>query len=199
MRHPGIDKKKSFSLISFFHLTIGISGIVFFVTIDFFKASIPNFGINQLAGFAISTIIALSGLRKFGVLKERLWDSFLLMAYLAGILFMGLRFKYNVLETSNNMLLDLSFSYLDVVINILGFFILGYLMISYFLSSDRKLKKGTLPFLSIVICIGISFFIEVSQYYIPGRSSSLLDILYNGIGAFGGVIYFLLEKKTLSQ
>jgi len=73
MRHPGIYKKKQFSLFSFFLLFIGISGMIFAVTIDFFKASMPNFGINQLAGFVISTIIALAGLRKIAVLKARIW------------------------------------------------------------------------------------------------------------------------------
>ena len=195
MQNSGIYKKKPFSLVSLFLLFIGISGMIFFVTIDFFKASAPNFGINQLAGFVISTIIALAGLRKITVLKARIWDGLLLLFYLAGILFMGLRSNNHGLTKSSGMLHDLSFSFSDVAINILGFIPLGYLMMSYFLSSDRKQKKVPVIFLSITACIGISFIIELSQYYLPGRSSSLSDLLFNALGAFGGIIYYLLEKR----
>jgi len=195
MRHPGVYKKKQFSLVSFFLLFIGITGMIFAVTIDFFKASVPNFGINQLAGFVISTIIALAGLRKIGVLKARRWDGLLLLVYLAGILFMGLKFENHGLTKSSSMLHDLRFSFSDVAVNILGFIPLGYLMVSYFFSSDRKQKKVHVICLSITACIVISFIIELSQYYIPGRSSSLVDLLFNGLGAFGGIIYYLLEKR----
>ncbi|MFC1535295.1 VanZ family protein [Thermodesulfobacteriota bacterium] len=93
------------------------------------------------------------------------------------------------------MLQDLSFSFSDVTINILGFIPLGYLMMSYFLSSDRIQKKIPVICLIIAACIGISLLIELSQYYLPGRSSSLLDLLFNGLGAFGGIIYYLFEKR----
>jgi polyferredoxin len=195
MQNSGIYKKKQFSLFSLFLLFIGISGMIFAVTIDFFKASAPNFGINQLAGFVISTIIALAGLRKIAVLKARIWDGLLLLVYLAGILFMGLRSHKHGLTKSSGILHDLSFYFSDVAINILGFIPLGYLMMSYFLSSGRKQKKVPVICLSITACIGISFIIELSQYYLPGRSSSLSDLLFNGLGAFGGIIYYLLEKR----
>ena len=196
MRHFGIYKKKQFSLFSLFLLFIGITGMIFAITIDFFKASIANFGINQLAGFVISTIIALAGLRKIAVLKARMWDGLLLLVYLAGIFFMGLRSQNHCLTKSSGMLHDLNFSFSDVAINILGFIPLGYLMMSYFLSNDRKQKKVPVICLSITACIGISFIIELSQYYLPGRSSSLSDLLFNGLGAFGGIIYCLLEKRS---
>ena len=202
MRHPGrhpiIYKNKKFSLFSLLLLFIGISGMIFAATIDFFKASGPNFGINQLAGFVISTIIALAGLRKIAVLKARIWDGLLLLVYLVGILFMGLRSKHHGLAKPSGMLDDLSFSFYDAAINILGFIPLGYLMMSYLLSSDRKQKMVPVICLSIIACISISLIIELSQYYIPGRTSSLSDLLFNGLGAFGGIIYYLLEKRLLS-
>jgi len=195
MRHLGIYKRKQFSLFSLFLLFLGISGMIFAVTIDFFKASVPHFGIYQLAGFVISTIIALAGLRKIAVLKARIWDGLLFLIYLAGILFMGLRSGNHGLTKSSGMLNDLSLSFSDVVINILGFIPLGYLMMSYFLSSDRKQKMVPVICVSIIACISISLIIELSQYYIPGRSSSLSDLLFNGLGAFGGIVYYLLEKR----
>ena len=195
MRYSGIYKKKQFSLFSLFLLFIGISGMIFAVTFDFFKASVPNFGINQLAGFVVSAIIALAGLRKIALLRARIWDGLLFLVYLAGILFMGLRSTNQGLNRSSGMLQVLNFSFSDVAINILGFIPLGYLMMSYFLSSDRIQKKIPVICLTIATCIGISLLIELSQYYLPGRSSSLLDLLFNGLGAFGGIIYYLLEKR----
>lgn len=195
MRYSGIYKEKRFSLFSLFLLFIGISGMIFAVTFDFFKASVPNFGINQLAGFAVSAIIALAGLRKIALLRARIWDGLLFLVYLAGILFMGLRSKNHEFNGSSGMLQDLSFSFSDVAINILGFIPLGYLMMSFFLSSDRIQKKIPVVCLTISTCIGISLLIELSQYYLPSRSSSLSDLLFNGLGAFGGIIYYLLEKR----
>jgi len=195
MRHHSFYKNKNFSLFSLILLFIGISGMIFAGTIDFFKASAPNFGINQLAGFVISTIIALAGLRKIAVLKARIWDGLLLLVYLAGILFMGLRPVNNGLTNSSGMLYGLKFSFSDAAINILGFIPLGYLLMSYFFSSDRIQKKVPVICLSIAACIGISLIIELSQYYVPGRSPSLLDLLFNGLGAFGGIIYYFLEKR----
>ncbi|RLB77875.1 MAG: hypothetical protein DRH24_15435 [Deltaproteobacteria bacterium] len=121
MRHSGIYKKKKCSLFSLLLLFIGISGMIFVVTFDFFKASVPNFGINQLAGFVVSAIIALAGLRRIALLRARIWDGLLLLIYLAGIVFMGLRFNNHGLNRSSGMLHDLSFSFSDVAINILGF------------------------------------------------------------------------------
>ena len=195
MRYFGIDEKKQFPFFSLFLLFIGISGMIFALTFDFFKTSVPNFGINQLAGFVVSAIITLAGLRKIGFLRAKIWDGLLFLAYLAGILFMGLRSKNYGFNGSSGMLQGLSFSFSDIAINFLGFIPLGYLMMSYFLSSDRIQKKIPVICITIATCIGISLLIELSQYYLPGRSSSLLDLLFNGLGAFGGIIYYLLEKR----
>ena len=196
MRYSVIYKNKQFSVFSLFLFFIGISGMIFALTFDFFKASVPNFGINQLAGFAVSSIIALAGLRKLEFLKARIWDGLLLLVYLSGILFMGLSSLNHGLHRSSGMLQSMSFSFSDVAINILGFIPLGYLMISYFLSRNRIQKKIPVSCLAIAACIGISLLIELFQYYIPGRTSSLVDLLFNGLGAFGGVIYYLLEKRV---
>ena len=193
MRYSGISKKKQLSVFSLFILFIGISGMIFFVTFDFFKASAPNFGISQLAGFVVSAILTLAELRKIEVLRARIWDGFLLLVYLAGILFMGLRSVSQDVYWPTGMLQGLSFSFSDVAINILGFIPLGYLIMSYFLPRDRIQKKTSVSYLALAICIGISLLIELSQYYIPGRTSSLSDVLFNGLGAFGGIIFYLLE------
>ncbi len=128
MRYSGNYKKKQFSFFSLFLLFIGISGMIFAITFDLFKANRPDFGINQSAGFVVSAIIALAGLRTIKLLKARIWDGLLLLVYLAGILFMGLRSKGHGLSRSSGMLQGLSLSFSDVAINVLGFIPLSYMM-----------------------------------------------------------------------
>ena len=189
------NNRKKFSSSNLSLLIAGISGMILSATFDLFKAGDPNFGIHQLAGFVVSAIIAAAGLQKISLLKTRIWGSFLLMVYLAGILFMGLRpGKYRV-HTSRGMLQDMGFFFPDVVINFFGFIPLGYLMISYFLSSHHIKKEGHLICLTIAVCISISLLIELLQYYIPGRSSSPIDLLFNGFGAFVGITYYLFENR----
>lgn len=195
MRYFGINEKKRFSIFSIFLLLIGVSGMIFTLISDFFKHSVPSFGINQLAGFVVSSVIALAGLRKILLLRAKIWNGLLLFVYLSGIFFMGLRSRAHGFNASRGMLRDLGFSFSDAAINILGFMPLGYLMLSYFLSDDSKQKKIPAVYLTVAICIGISLIIELSQYYVPGRSSSLLDILFNGLGAFIGIGYGLLEQR----
>jgi hypothetical protein len=199
MRYFGINEKNQFSFFGLFLLFIGIGGMIFSLAFDFFRAGVPNFGINQLAGFVVSTIIALAGLRKIELLRAKIWDGLLFLVYLAGLLFMGLRPEEHGFNGSSGMLQDFGISFSDVAINILGFIPLGYLMMSYLFSINRIQKKISAFFLTIAACIGISLIIESLQYYLPGRSSSLVDVLFNGLGALGGVIYCLLEKKIITQ
>ena len=169
--------------------------MIFDVTFDFFKTGVPNFGINQLAGFIVSTMLVLMGLRKIEPLRSRNWDRLLLLIYLAGILFMGLRPINRGFNELHSMLQVGRDPFSDVAENILGFFPLGYLIMLYFFSIDRIQKKIPVVFLSIATCIGISLLIESSQYYIPGRDSSLMDVLTNGLGAFAGTIFCFFEKR----
>jgi hypothetical protein len=195
MRYLEINEKERYSIFGIFHLLIGVSGMIFTLIFDFYKSSVPSFGISQLAGFVVSSVIAIAGLRKILLLRAKIWDGLLLLVYLSGIFFMGLRSTGHRFNESRGMLQNSGFSFSDAAINILGFIPLGYLMISYFLSNDSTQKKIPVVCLTLAICIGISLLIELSQYYVPGRSSSLLDLLFNGLGAFIGIIYCLLEQR----
>ena len=195
MRSPGVHPKKQFPLSGRLLLLVGVSSMMFALTYDFFTARMPNFGMTQLAGLVVGAITALAGLRTMLSLRARTWDGLLVLVYLTGILFMGLRHQHHGLHRSSGMLHNLSFSFSDVTINVLGFIPLGYLMMSYLLSSDRTPKKVPVICLAISACIGVSLLIELSQSYLPGRTSSVVDLMSNGVGATGGVAFCLLEKK----
>ena len=91
------------------------------------------------------------------------------------------------------MLQNFGLSFSDVTINIVGFVPLGYLMMSYFLSRDRTPTKIPLIGLTVTACIAVSLLIELSQYYLPGRTSSLVDLICNGLGAIAGIFVCLFE------
>ncbi len=167
------------------------------VSFDFFRAGEPYFGMKQLAGFVVSAIIAMVGMRKIALLRSRIFDKLFLLVYLAGIFFMGLRHHHHKdhwPNSSSSMLQDHGLSFSDVFINIFGFVPLGYLMISFFLSGDRRHKKINFIIVTIAACLGVSLLIELSQYYLPGRVSSLPDVMFNGLVAFGCFLFYLLEN-----
>jgi hypothetical protein len=184
------------SVSRFFLLGIGIGFMIFIVSFDVFRRGPSHFGMDQFAAFVVSGIVALAGLRKLVSSKARRWDGILLLIYIAGILFMGLN-PHGHHFYGSHILLSESWPppVKDVVINILGFFPLSYLMMSFFLPDNRLDRQVFVTGAVLASGICISLLIELLQYYIPGRTSSLFDIIANGIGTFIGVGYYLFEKR----
>jgi glycopeptide antibiotics resistance protein len=194
MKHFEDRKQTQIKVPSFFLLGIGIGFMIFIVFFDYFHSGPAQFGKMQFSALVVSAIVILAGLRKLTLLKARFWDGLLLFIYFSGILFMGLKAGSN--HSGSDGLLRVFWPPLkDLVINILGFFPLSYLMMSFFLSDKRvdKLKFVAGMIMTSGICISLT--IEILQYYIPGRSSSFFDVLANGFGMFIGVSYYLLEKN----
>lgn len=86
---------------------------------------------------------------------------------------------------------NLSF-FVDVVLNIIGFIPVGAVM--YYWSLKSGTLAGRYEVLSIVACcFFFSLSIEVAQVWLPHRHSSFLDLVFNTLGAWMGVM--LLEKN----
>jgi hypothetical protein len=77
----------------------------------------------------------------------------------------------------------------DLVINLLGFIPLGFILSATFIHLGGTLKKRAL-FITVALCFVISLVIEVSQGWIPSRSSQILDLILNTGGALIGVIMY---------
>ena len=69
--------------------------------------------------------------------------------------------------------------------HIITYFILGYLMISL-LKEFRLIDKRTFIF-AIILCILYSISDEVHQYFVPGRSAGVIDVVIDTVGAGLGV------------
>jgi VanZ family protein len=68
---------------------------------------------------------------------------------------------------------------LDNVMNVLLFAPLGMALIF----------QGVKPWLALVLCAGLSFSVEVLQFWIPGRDSDLSDVIQNTLGGAAGICY----------
>ncbi|MBN2160887.1 MAG: VanZ family protein [Spirochaetes bacterium] len=79
--------------------------------------------------------------------------------------------------------------YYDILINILGFVILGFFLITL-IASYTGISSVKYTLLSILIGAGMSFAIELVQVFMPARTSSITDLLCNTIGTVIGVLIF---------
>ncbi|MDM7987070.1 MAG: VanZ family protein [Smithella sp.] len=76
--------------------------------------------------------------------------------------------------------------YYDIIINILGFIPLGMLILAFFISRN---KTGYFYYaVTIVIGVTASLTIELTQAFMPARSSSTTDLLCNALGTAVGVL-----------
>lgn len=75
----------------------------------------------------------------------------------------------------------------DFINNLLGFIPLGFILCALFIQSGGIFRKKAILF-SVVSCFLVSLGIEVTQAWIPSRSSQVLDLMLNTIGAFIGTI-----------
>lgn len=73
---------------------------------------------------------------------------------------------------------------LDIVINYFGFVPLGFVLASFF-----RLNSFRLHWMFVILPIFIvSFMIEVSQFWMPARYSSYIDVLANTLGGATGIL-----------
>ena len=185
--------------IIYLPLVIGGAGLVFFGIHPFVNGYMWGERLTQIAGLVISILLVLAGLRAIvPESKRRLYYLLLSVVYLAGILAMGFRPKPGnyMAEGERSVFLGVSdlFAY-DVVMNVIGFIPLGFLLIVAVLERHLPLKPTLVFPFCVLFCFCVSFIIESFQVYAVGRSSSLVDLATNTIGAVVGCGYGLLYKK----
>jgi VanZ family protein len=184
-------------------LASGIAGMLFFSTVDFVRPGVPKFGTNQLAGFVISTIIVLAGVHNTTSQRAKTRFGALLLLYLAGILFMGLKpsghFSHPIFFHNyySNILIIAKPPIKDFIINILGFCPFAYLFMAYLVAGKQAIRWIMPVCLVLLAGVGASLCIEIVQFYIPGRTSSMMDLIANTAGTMIGITYFIVEKNTL--
>jgi VanZ family protein len=75
----------------------------------------------------------------------------------------------------------------DFTINLFGFVPLGFVLANVLSSTNKSSGKQVL-FYVIVLGFGVSLFIEITQAWLPSRSSNLHDLVLNTLGTWIGAI-----------
>jgi glycopeptide antibiotics resistance protein len=84
----------------------------------------------------------------------------------------------------------------DIAINIAGFAPFGFFAMAFL---SVRLQATTRAMLLAVACgVLVSLTIETGQYWLPTRTSSLIDVLTNGMGTALGVWAYLLFRNVVS-
>jgi VanZ family protein len=170
--------------------------MLFFATVDFIRpGAAPHVGTNQLAGFVISTIIVLAGMHTTRSPHAKTWFGTLLIIYLIGILYMGLKPSDHYFQLPREFLITSRPPVYDFIINILGFIPFAYLSMTYLFAAKRVNHIAIPALIALASGIGVSLFMELVQYQIPGRTSSMMDLIANTTGTSIGIAYTLVEKR----
>lgn len=186
----------------------GAFGVLFTTAYDLFSPGPAEFGRKQFMGFIVSVFLLLKGLRNTFHSKRRLLDTIMFCIYLIGMFYLVLMphsYSHNPVSMAHpyfhnpdkGLLEITAFLPGDFGINILGFFPLGYLLLALFPPDEEQCFRRCL----VVVLSGLvlSLFIEVAQYYIPGRTSSMNDLVANGIGGVVGALYYLFEARRFGR
>jgi len=81
-----------------------------------------------------------------------------------------------------------------MVINLIGFMPLGFFLWSTFLGFKGFIYNHKW-LMSVVIAFAFSLSLEIFQAWIPSRTSSLLDLILNTVGAGAGAWFALVSCK----
>ena len=175
---------KKTTLLRKMHISIGVIGLFFFATADLLQGHKFDFGLSQLAGLTVSAIIVVAGIAHRLPWKKKTVTGVLFLLYLGGILFMGL-YPHAASAQRTSVLLGWDYNGGDVIINVLGFVPLGFLAMGLLAEMRRTGFWQSLGWV-VAFCLCVSLSIELVQYFLPGRSSSMVDVLTNTLGAFVG-------------
>ena len=177
------------------HLAIGIAGVIFFASFDILRGHPLKFGLYQFAGITISAVIVLSGISDWLPWSQKNTLGALFLLYLGGLFFMGFFPHARFHHHAGQLLVWGRFSGSDAVINILGFVPFGFLAMILLTESGQTGRWQALGRV-LVFSLFVSLTIEIVQYFLPGRTSSLIDVLTNVTGALCGAALSDLEHRT---
>jgi len=76
---------------------------------------------------------------------------------------------------------------LDAARNVLAFLAFGYCAAAYLAVAAAR-PRALRYLVPILAGVSLSLAIELTQAYLPGRDSSLLDLICNTVGTVGGVL-----------
>ena len=87
----------------------------------------------------------------------------------------------------------------DIVLNLAGFILLGFVFTSTLTGFGGAFQKKT-AYIALFLCVLVSLIIETAQAWMPSRSSSQLDLMCNTAGSVIGIMIalWMLRKVKIS-
>ncbi len=93
----------------------------------------------------------------------------------------------------------------DIAINIAGFAVVGFFLCAWlgsYLSPPASLRSQSgrrrQVLIAVILSAALSLFIEAGQFYLPARTSSLMDVMMNTVGALGGAWGWRLAGRAMA-
>lgn len=87
---------------------------------------------------------------------------------------------------------------IDIVLNLVGFIPLGAVLCAR-LRFSPPLQGGYVASTAVLFCFFLSLNIELLQGWLPDRTSSMLDLIFNTVGAWLGVMLFNIARANAQQ
>jgi VanZ family protein len=84
----------------------------------------------------------------------------------------------------------------DIVINIVGFIPLGFFLYA-FLNRGMESWRFSVPLAVTLIGFTASLTIEILQFFLPSRDSSVIDVISNSLGTVTGMILVRLAQRPI--
>jgi len=78
----------------------------------------------------------------------------------------------------------------DQLLHVIQYSILGFLMARAIFSVHPPRSKGVLLVVSIILSMLFAFSDEIHQYFVPGRTWSVADVMADGVGALVGTMSY---------
>jgi hypothetical protein len=86
----------------------------------------------------------------------------------------------------------------DIIINLAGFIPFGFVLFATFIRFGGAFEKHGL-LITVALCFMVSLTIEILQAWLPSRSSHMLDLVLNTLGALIGAVSCRLFRRRVFQ
>ena len=83
----------------------------------------------------------------------------------------------------------------DILINLAGFVPFGFLFVST-ITRLEGIEEKTASKITLLFAFTFSLCIEIIQVWIPSRDSSMLDLIFNTLGGWIGILLFKYIRRT---
>lgn len=87
---------------------------------------------------------------------------------------------------------------IDIILNLVGFIPAAFILNLLFVNISGSIGKYS-AVTTVLLCFFISLFIEIAQAWMPSRSSQMLDLMLNSVGALLGVMLYLFTRRFTQE